>query len=283
MTLFDNPTLRLLNSSTVVALSAGLRLHIAFLLAGIAVRIPEYCALALITYATYTLDRALDCKEDAINRSDLSGANGKVGIFACIVTFLLGTVLLTRDGIYLAPVFPFVIGYLYTHGIRIGPHTFKLKAGAGVKNIIIGITWGGTIALIVSRWCGAVTTVGIILLFFTMKVFVTSCVNDFKDVNGDVAAGIRTLPACLGENLTKKVLIAVLLVVHGIMAYSLLAGFIGDEWLVLLFGLVLTIAFLVVYSPSFEARPQLLFRKLRECVISWEYVFSLTLRVCIPA
>ena len=33
VTLFSKPTLRLLNSSTVVAISGGLRLHIAFLLA----------------------------------------------------------------------------------------------------------------------------------------------------------------------------------------------------------------------------------------------------------
>jgi len=282
VTFSGKPTLQLLNSSTVVALSGGLRLHIAFLLAGLAIRVPEYCALALITYATYTLDRALDCREDAINRSELCGADGRVGIFACVLTFILGAVLLARDGIYLAPVFPFVVGYLYTHGVRIGTHTFKLKAGAGIKNIIIGITWGGTIALIVSRWCSAAETVLIIFLFFAMKVFVTSCVNDFKDVQGDLAAGIRTLPVCLGENRTKEVLIAVLLVMHGIMAYALLSGIIGNEWLVLLFGLLLSIAFLIVYTPAFETKPQILCRRLRECVISGEYVFSLALRACIP-
>lgn len=282
MALSGNPTVRLLNSSTVVALSGGLRLHIAFLLAGLAINIPEYCAGILIIYSTYTLDRALDCKEDMINKSELCGADRRAGIIACIVSFLVGAALLARDGIFFAPLFPFVVGYLYTHGIRIGSYTLKLKGSVGVKNIVIGITWGGTIALIVSRWCSSEVTVGIIFLFFTMKIFVTSCVNDFKDIKGDLAAGIQTLPASLGENTTKKILILVLLVVHGIMAYALLAGIIGDEWLVLLFGLVLSIAFLIIYSASFETKPQLFFRKLRECVISGEYVFSLALRACIP-
>ena len=71
MTFFNKPTMRLLNSSTVVAISGGLRLHVAFLLAGIAPRIFEYMAFALIVYATYTLDRTLECKEDSINRSEL--------------------------------------------------------------------------------------------------------------------------------------------------------------------------------------------------------------------
>ncbi len=35
VTLIGIPTIRLLNSSTVVAISGGLRLHIAFLLAGV--------------------------------------------------------------------------------------------------------------------------------------------------------------------------------------------------------------------------------------------------------
>ncbi|MGA2161667.1 MAG: UbiA family prenyltransferase [Methanoregula sp.] len=280
--LFGKPTLRLLNSSTVVAISGGLRLHIAFLLAGLAINIPVYCAGVLIIYSTYTLDRALECKEDLINKSELYGADKKTGIIACIIAFLLGAFLLAQDGIYFAPFFPFVVGYLYTHGVRIGSYNLKLKASAGVKNIVIGITWGGTIALIVNRWCSSVVTVGIIFLFFAMKIFVTSCVNDFKDVNGDTAAGIKTLPACLGESLTKKVLILILIGLHCVMVYALFVGIIGHEWVVLLFGLILTIAFLMVYSSSFEHKSQIYYRKLREFVISWEYVFSLALRACIP-
>jgi 4-hydroxybenzoate polyprenyltransferase len=276
------PTLHLLNSSTIVALSGSLRLHVAFLLAGLAVNIPIYCAFTLIVYATYTLDRALGCKEDAINRSELCGADGKVGLMACFASFLLGAYLLALDGIYLAAFFPFIVGYFYTHGIRIGPYSLKLKGSAGVKNIVIGITWGGTIALIVSRWCGSIVTVGVIFLFFGLKVFVTSCVNDFKDVKGDMAAGIRTLPACLGEDLTKKVLIILLLGLHCVMWYSLILDIIRNEWFVLLYGLILFIVFILVYSPSYEKNPVFIYRKIRDIVISGEYAMALVLRVCIP-
>lgn len=276
------PTLHLLNSSTVVALSGFLRLHVAFLLAGLAARLSEYCAFALIVYATYTLDRALGCKEDAINRSELCGADGKVGLMVCFASFLLGAYLLALDGIYLAAFFPFIVGYFYTHRIRIGSYSLKLKGSAGVKNIVIGITWGGTMALIVSRWCGSIETVSVIFLFFGLKLFVTSCVNDFKDVKGDIAAGIRTLPACLGEDLTKKVLIILLLGLHCVMFYSLFLNIIRNEWIVLLYGLILFIAFLLVYSPLFEDNPVFIYRKIRDIVISGEYAMSLVLRVCIP-
>lgn len=273
--------MRLLNSSTVVALSGGLRLHIAFLLAGLAMRIPVYCACILIIYSTYTLDRALDCKEDAINKSELCGANRNAGLIASAVTFLLGASILGMDGIYLAPLFPFIVGYFYTRGIRIGSHTIKLKGSVGVKNIIVGITWGGTIALIISQWTTSLVTVGIIFLFYGSRVFVNSCVNDFKDVKGDMMAGIRTLPACLGENMTRGVLILILLGLYGVMIYALNLHIIRSEWIILLFSLVVTIAFLMVYSSSFEDRPSLIFRKMREFVISWEPIIGLTIRACV--
>src|SRR5271157_478958 len=93
VTLLKTPTMRLLNSSTVVAISGGLRLHVAFLLTGIAIRIPEYIAFSLIVYATYTLDRTLDCKEDALNRGELAGADKRAGMVACLAAFLIGMVI----------------------------------------------------------------------------------------------------------------------------------------------------------------------------------------------
>jgi 4-hydroxybenzoate polyprenyltransferase len=276
------PTLRLLNASTVVAISGILRLHIAFLLAGISPRILDYCAFALIIYSTYTLDRSLDCAEDTINRSELCGANRKTGLAACLAAFLGGAILLGLDGIYLATFLPFIIGYFYSRGFRIGSFRLKLKGGLGMKNVIIGLTWGGTIALIVARWCGSLQTVCIIFLFYGLKVFVTSSINDFKDVRGDISAGIRTLPAILGEERTKEILIITLVGLYGMMAGAIYLHSIRDEWIVLLFSLVITVAFLVIYSPSFDKSPALVYRKMREFVISWEPVVALGLRACVP-
>jgi 4-hydroxybenzoate polyprenyltransferase len=273
--------MRLLNSSSVVAISAGFRLQIAFLLAGIATRIPECFAFALIMYATYTLDRAIDCKEDAINKSELAGANRAIGLSACLIAFCAGTLLLVLDGIYLAPFLPFIIGYFYSRGFRIGSFTLKLKGSLGVKNVIVGITWAGTIALIVGQWCNSLQTVVIIFLFYAMKIFVTSCINDFKDVKGDVLAGVRTLPAHFGENLTRKVLILIVVVLYIMMGYSVLFNVVHDEWVILLFGLVITLAFLLVYSTSFENSPVIFYRKMREVAILWDSPISLGLRALV--
>lgn len=282
MPVVNTPTLNLLNSSSVVAISAGFRLHIAFLLAGIATRFTPYIAFALIMYATYTLDRALECKEDAINKCELSGANRKIGLAACALAFFAGTVLLFLDGIYLAPFVPFVIGYFYSKGFRLGTFQLKLKGSLGSKNVIVGITWAGTIALIVSQWCTSLMTIGIIFLFFSLKVFITSCVNDFKDVRGDIIAGVRTLPAHLGEKTTKTILLGILAAMYTVMGFAIFFGAIRDEWVILLFSLAVTIVFLIVYSPSFENSPSVFYRKMRELAISWESIISIGIRACVP-
>lgn len=100
MNFLNSPTLRLLNSSTVVAISGALRLHIAFLFAGIEPKILVYLALGLIIYATYTLDRSLDCKEDAINKKELTESKKHIAVIACIIAFLAGALILVGENIY---------------------------------------------------------------------------------------------------------------------------------------------------------------------------------------
>jgi hypothetical protein len=51
---------------------------------------------------------------------------------------------------------------------------------------------------------------------------------------------------------------------------------------ILLFSLVVTIAFLVVYSPAFEKSPSVFYRKMRELAISWESIISIGVRACVP-
>lgn len=48
---------------------------------------------------------------------------------------------------------------------------------------------GGTIARLVSRWYSHAATVRAIFIFYAVTLFITSCVNDFKDVRRDLAAG----------------------------------------------------------------------------------------------
>ncbi len=277
MDIVNSPTLRLLNSSTLVAISGALRLHIAFLLAGIEPKIIVYLAFGLIIYATYTLDRSLDCKEDAINKSELTESNKHIAVIACILSFLAGALILAGENIYFASFFPFIIGYLYSKGIKTGKLTLKLKGSMGGKNIVIGLTWGGTIASIVSKWTGNIFAVISIFLFYATKLFMNSVLYDFKDIKGDAAAGIKTLPVCFGKDRIRKILLMFCSSLHASMIIAFLMGFIRRELVILSYSFVIgTCASFCL--TGFEAQELGVRKYAREILIDGESTIALVLR-----
>jgi 4-hydroxybenzoate polyprenyltransferase len=274
----NKPTIRLLNSSTLVAISGALRLHIAFLFAGIEPKLMVYLAGGLVIYATYTLDRALDSEEDTINRSELAGSKKRIAIIACIVAFLAGTLILAHENIYFASPFPFIVGYLYSKGIKIGKLKLKLKGSMGGKNIVIALTWGGTIAIIVSKWAGSALTIILIFLFYATKLFMNSILYDFKDIKGDMAAGIKTLPAFFGREGIRKILMALSLLLHSVMITVLSIGFIRPEIVILSYSFIISSTCSSFYLSAFEAQESGIRKYWREVMIDGESTVALVLR-----
>lgn len=192
---FDNATINLLKSSILVSLSGAFRIYLAALLLGTRVNLLTCLAGFLVIYSVYTLDRTLDSKEDLINREELTGLSKQIGFTAVIVTFLLGSVVFAENGILMYAFLPFVTGYLYSKGIKIGKYSFKLKGGLGVKNLVTGITWG--LSIVGVSGYNALLPAVIVFMFFCIKLFINSTVYDFKDITGDMVAGIKTLPISL--------------------------------------------------------------------------------------
>jgi len=275
MNFHNSPTLNLLNSSTLIALSGALRLHIAFLLAGIDPKIPVYLAGGLIIYSTYTLDRSLGSEEDAINRSELKGSKNNIAIVICIITFLAGALILAGEKIYFASFFPFIVGYLYSKGLKIGRFKLKLKGSAGGKNIVVAMTWGGTIALIVSEWNKNNITILLIFTFYGTKLFINSILYDFKDIKGDMAAGIKTLPVCFGENRIRKILLMLCILMHCCILVSLLTGFIMPEPVILSYSFFAGIISISLISSNHESGIK---KYSREIIVDGESTIALVLR-----
>lgn len=278
MKFLNVPTLRLLNSSTLVAFSGALRLHIAFLFASIEQNIPIYLAMGLIIYSTYTLDRALDSEEDAINRSELAGANRRIAIIASVIALIAGALIFAGEKIYFASFFPLIVGYLYSKGIKAGKFLIKLKGGMGVKNIVIGMTWGGTIASIVAEWIEEPFIVFSIFFFFFLKLFINSVLYDFKDIKGDTAAGIRTLPVYFGKGKVRKILLVLCLVLHCFMAIAFWTGSIRYEPVILLYSFIA--GFIIIYFDlsTFKTNVSGIRKYSREIIIDAESTIALVLR-----
>lgn len=230
-------TFNLLKSSVLVSMSGALRIYIAYLLIQTQHVILHCIAGGLIIYSVYTLDRAMDCEEDAVNRAELRGASKNFTLFVCLVCFAVGAAILARGGLLIIAFLPLVTGYLYTKGLKVGSFKLKLKGGMGIKNTVVGLTWGAFIAGIAGHGAQASLATLIVLLFFGMKLFVNSTIYDFKDLKGDTLAGINTLPVSLGESRTRTLLFCMHLTSHTVLLLFLLKGIIGFEPLILFYSL----------------------------------------------
>ena len=233
-----NATFELLKSSVLVAFSGALRIHLAFLLLRIPSSLLTCIAGGLVIYTIYTLDRTLGSEEDAVNRKELNGSKKEIGLAVCLLTFLIGSYILAREKMLVFAFIPFVTCYLYSKGIKIGKFAFKLKGGFGVKNLVVGLTWGIFIAGLAGSKCGNIVPIFLVFVFFGVKLFVNSAIFDFKDVKGDTLAGIKTLPVSLGEQNTRNLLIGMYLLSHVILCIALIHGVIAFEPLILLFSFI---------------------------------------------
>ncbi|MDG6243955.1 MAG: UbiA family prenyltransferase [Methanolobus sp.] len=246
------PTINLLKSSVLVSFSGALRIHIAFLLMNISSVFWNCLAGGLIIYSVYTLDRAMDSEEDMANRPELKGASNRTALVVSLMCFVAGAAILTINGLMIIAFLPLITGYLYSKGLKIGKFDLKLKGGLGKKNMVVGITWGAFIAGIAGVGATTVVTPLIVFLYFAMKLFINSTIYDFKDIKGDMLAGIRTLPVVLGQGKAKKLLFSLHLLSHSILLVSIIAGFIAFEPVIIIYSLLIGLIYIKSFAEQVE-------------------------------
>jgi 4-hydroxybenzoate polyprenyltransferase len=227
-------TLELLKSSILVAFSGAIRIHLAFLLLHLQSSLLTCIAGGLVIYAVYTIDRALGSEEDAVNRKELNGSKKEIGLLVSLFTFLIGSYILAQEGLLVLAFIPLVTGYLYSKGIKIGKFALKLKGGTGVKNLVVGLTWGVFIVGLAGSNYGNLVPIILVFTFFGVKLFINSAIYDFKDIEGDTLAGIKTLPVSLGTKNIRNLLTGLHFFSHLILGIALINGIIAFEPLILL-------------------------------------------------
>ncbi len=273
------PTLRLLSSSVLIAVSGIFRLRIASLFLGISLGIFIYLAGFLIIYATYTFDRTLGSEEDKINKKELISSRKDIAIVICLISLATGILILSREGLILVAFLPVIIGYAYGKGLRIGNRVLKLKGNFGMKNLIVSITWGTFITGIVQHWADSGYVVLLFILpFITVKSFINTVIWDFRDVKGDAAAGIKTLPIYLGEKKARRLLQVMHIVLHLWMAYGMYMNLINTEWTIIftlaLAGMINTILYT---KPSTGNEPGS-WKTTRSILMHGEFILAVILR-----
>jgi 4-hydroxybenzoate polyprenyltransferase len=247
-----NATIELLKSSVLIAISGALRVYIACLLLQTQPSIITCIAGGLIIYSVYTLDRSLDSEEDIINRKELSGSKKEIGIAASIVTFLIGSYVLAKEGMLAVAFLPLIIGFLYSKGVKIGKCTLRLKGGLGIKNVVVGLIWGISIVGIAGHSCKSILSLLVVFILYEVKVFINSTIDDFKDIKGDTMAGINTLPIYYGEQKTRNFLLGLHVLLHIMLSISLIKGVIAFEPIIIVCSFISGAVCILRYTNEVE-------------------------------
>jgi 4-hydroxybenzoate polyprenyltransferase len=273
------PTLKLLSSSVLIAISGVFRLRIASLFLGISPGIFIYLAVFLIIYATYTFDRTLGSEEDKINKKELISSRKDIALALCLISLATGCLILSLENLLLIALLPVIIGYIYGKGLRIGHRVLKLKGNFGMKNLTVSITWGMFLSGIAQHWADSSYIVLLFILpFITVKSFINTVIWDFRDVKGDAAAGIKTLPIYLGEKKARRLLQIMHIVLHLWIAFGIYMNLINAEWTIIftlaLAGMINTILYT---KPSTGNEPGS-WKTTRNILMHGEFILAVVLR-----
>lgn len=243
------PTLSLLYSSVLISFSGALRIAIAYLLIGSKISPINIIAGFFIIYSTYTFDRIIGGEEDNINRNELEQARKDIAMIVCLFSFLAGAFMLFLEDLFIISLIPVTIGVFYSKGVNVGNFKIRLKGGLGMKNFTVALTWGAFITGIVMQDCSNLLITASVFSFFFVKTFINTTINDFRDINGDMAAGLMTLPIFLGETGTKILLMLIHVIEHTFIVFIMITG-------ILEFELIMIISCLIsgmIYIPLVSA------------------------------
>lgn len=206
-------------------------------------------AIAAAVLCVYEWNRLTDVDEDAINcpeERDAAVANRRTIVAFCVAMLAVVAVVIAidRDARRAAILlFALLLGYAY------GTPPLRLKKRFLIKNLSSSIGWTLLTVLVPATAC-AVRGGALALAFGSMlgAVLVVELLWDLRDVAGDAAAGIRTLPLVAGTRATKLAILVVnaipaLLVVAGVAAGALRA-----PWLFVLGNTLFVTVFVVAFD-----------------------------------
>lgn len=191
----------------------------------------------LATGTCQMLNDYFDRDLDEINEPDRPIPGGAISLQNATILIAVWSILSVIAGYLINPLIGFyvVIGIINAHLYSANPIKLKKRLWAG--NIIVAVSYliipwvAGEIAYNPQLSLDSLQPSLIIASMYTIASTGTMTINDFKSIDGDRQAGIRTLPAVFGE--TNAALIASLLINLGQLlatAWLLLSGMIWFGW-----------------------------------------------------
>lgn len=214
---FDLPTpggvaSALVHTSTVDAAVAAAKVLTVVLLVDLALS-PAIAVGGLMAFAIYASNKLVDA-EDEMNapararfvaryRRELAAATGVATVLALGLAATAGPLALALT------LLPAVAAVAYS--VRLPVVDRRLKDVLGASTLLVAVSWAlPTVALPIVWVDGAFTaTAGVAFAFYLVQTAVAFEVRNVRDVAGDRAEGVRTLPVVFGTASTRRFLYAV--------------------------------------------------------------------------
>jgi 4-hydroxybenzoate polyprenyltransferase len=245
----------LVYSSLYLSFAGAAMVWISCVLQGLAFD-PTAAAIAvLVTFSIYNLNRKTDESEDAINHAERYAFTKKYGKFlfysaiAAYGVALLLSIIQGFDSLLITAI-PLIGGVVYSIPLLPTRTGFiRLKEIPVMKSLIVAIAWAVPPALLPICHAGlhADLSTAVVGIFYFSLVFINTVVFDMRDVEGDTASGVRTIPVILGMRTTKIVLTVLNVcfgaaIVYGGLAFMglpvtlmLIASVVYAQWYILSF------------------------------------------------
>ncbi len=254
------------STSAFLALNSAFLLFFSFIIQGILVDSVLLLTAFTLTFALYNFDRLVGQEEDLVNDPEKRFFLTKLGkpwvvVAVCSLLFSFATGLTRGFDVVLTLFVSLLTLVLYSFGF---PFLTRFKNILGVKNVVVAATWAFVATSLpnfsvffVSRKT-SLTLLTSVFYFIFIKLFINTVIFDVRDVEGDSAAGLRTLPLVLGINGARKLLY---LVNMSLFPWLLVSWFyLSFSWmhlLVLIFSIFY--GFLYIHFFVKEVPPQRIF------------------------
>jgi 4-hydroxybenzoate polyprenyltransferase len=200
-------------SSIFVGMTGFFQTFAGYILLGAVPDLSLCFAVFLMTFSVYNLNKLTDIGEDAINTPErLRFLAGKKTQMLCISfgAYALSAIIAFLSLPSALPVIfiPLAANALYSS--RLLPGIPRLKDIPIMKNAIVALSWALVCTLMPALEMNKPAKAVLLVVYFMMaRVFVNTVIFDIRDVDGDRANGIRTIPVILNLHKTTAILLAV--------------------------------------------------------------------------
>ncbi|MGB9978952.1 UbiA family prenyltransferase [Methanobacterium sp.] len=199
-------------------------------------------AMFFTMFGVYNLNKLTDKEEDSVNlpeRAKYVLGNEQFIIIIIIISYFTALLLGLFVNILAVIVllFPLFAGILYS--VELSPKIPRLKDITGMKNIIAALSWtvGIVFLPVISFYKGFIITI-LILSFIFINLIINAVLFDIRDIKGDKANNIKTIPVVIGRSKTKKMLLAIHSSLIPWLALSIYWGFFTRYLPVLIFCII---------------------------------------------